>query len=55
MLIYDMGGRVVYEVQLSENSKSITWSGEKFNSGIYQVIFKSNGLNIAGKKLLLTK
>ncbi len=55
MLIYDMGGRVVYEVQLSENSKSITWSGEKFNSGVYQVIFKSNGLNIAGKKLLLTK
>ncbi len=55
LLIYDMGGRAVYEIKPDANSKSVTWNGEKFNSGVYHVVLKSDGKKLAGKKLVLTK
>jgi len=57
--VYDIKGRLV-NVLKSNNNKSVIWEGTDFNgkkvtSGVYFLLLKSEGVNLATKKILILK
>lgn len=55
LLIFDLGGRLIFENRDLDKSEAITWNGEKNRAGVYHVLLRSNGKNIAGTSIVLTR
>ena len=55
MVIYDIGGRIVHENAVLAGTSSVIWNGENNPAGVYHVVLKSEGRNIAGARLLLAR
>ena len=55
LVIYDMGGRVVFESTELTAPSVIQWNGENSPAGVYHAVVKKGGKAFAGKSLIIQK
>ncbi len=55
IIIFDMGGRSVFQTEINSGQEKYIWDARKFNSGIYNVVLFEKGKRVEAKKVILTK
>ena len=55
LLIYDMGGRKVFEIPVGPNQNQIEWDSKSNNTGIYHAVLMEEGRRTAVKKIMLIR